>query len=83
VANAVLECLASVFTDRAIVYRVHNGFGHVDVKGFLGGEGLKSHKKELYPINLRRGQSKGPDGGMNRFARTWLFCGFMIGASST
>ncbi len=24
VCNAVLECLASVFTDRAIAYRVHN-----------------------------------------------------------
>jgi pyruvate,water dikinase len=33
VASAVLECLASIFTDRAIAYRVHNGFGHMDVKG--------------------------------------------------
>jgi pyruvate,water dikinase len=33
VANSVLECLASVFTDRAIAYRVHNGFDHFDVKG--------------------------------------------------
>ena len=33
VANTVLECLASVFTDRAIAYRVHNGFDHMAVKG--------------------------------------------------
>jgi pyruvate,water dikinase len=33
VCNAVLECLASIFTDRAIAYRVHNGFDHMDVKG--------------------------------------------------
>lgn len=33
VTNAVLECLASVFTDRAITYRVHNHFDHSDVKG--------------------------------------------------
>lgn len=33
VANSVLECLASVFTDRAIAYRVHNGFDHFVVKG--------------------------------------------------
>ena len=33
VAIAVLECLASVFTDRAIAYRVHNGFDHMDIKG--------------------------------------------------
>lgn len=33
VCSAVLECLASVFTDRAIAYRVHNGFDHMDVKG--------------------------------------------------
>jgi pyruvate,water dikinase len=33
VADAVLECLASVFTDRAISYRVHNGFDHMAVKG--------------------------------------------------
>ena len=32
VANAVLECLASVFTDRAITYRVHNKFDHMAVK---------------------------------------------------
>lgn len=33
VAIAVLECLASVFTDRAIAYRVHNNFSHMDIKG--------------------------------------------------
>lgn len=33
VAIAVLECLASVFTDRAIAYRVHNKFEHMDIKG--------------------------------------------------
>jgi len=33
VCQAVLECLASVFTDRAIAYRVHNGFDHMVVKG--------------------------------------------------
>lgn len=33
VAIAVLECLASVFTDRAIAYRVHNNFDHMDIKG--------------------------------------------------
>jgi pyruvate,water dikinase len=33
VADAVLECLASVFTDRAIAYRVFNGFEHMQVKG--------------------------------------------------
>ena len=33
VCQTVLECLASVFTDRAIAYRVHNGFDHMDVKG--------------------------------------------------
>lgn len=32
VADAVLECLASVFTDRAITYRVHNKFDHMAVK---------------------------------------------------
>lgn len=32
VAKAVLECLASVFTDRAITYRVHNKFDHMAVK---------------------------------------------------
>ena len=32
VANAVLECLASIFTDRAITYRVHNKFDHMAVK---------------------------------------------------
>jgi len=32
VADAVLECLASVFTDRAITYRVHNEFDHMAVK---------------------------------------------------
>jgi pyruvate,water dikinase len=26
--RAVLDCMASLFTDRAIVYRVHNGFEH-------------------------------------------------------
>ena len=31
VAQAVLECLASIFTDRAIAYRVHNGFDHMQV----------------------------------------------------
>lgn len=31
--QAVLECLASVFTDRAIAYRVHNNFDHMQVKG--------------------------------------------------
>ena len=29
----MLECLASVFTDRAIAYRVHNNFDHMDIKG--------------------------------------------------
>ena len=38
VCNAVLECLASIFTDRAIAYRVHNGFDHMDVKGAVSGE---------------------------------------------
>ena len=33
VADTVLECLASVFTDRAITYRVHNNFDHMMVKG--------------------------------------------------
>jgi len=33
VADAVLKCLASVFTDRAITYRVHNKFDHMAVKG--------------------------------------------------
>jgi pyruvate,water dikinase len=33
VADAVLDCLASVFTDRAITYRVHNNFNHMSVKG--------------------------------------------------
>lgn len=33
VADAVLDCLASVFTDRAITYRVHNDFDHMKVKG--------------------------------------------------
>lgn len=33
VAQAVIECLASIFTDRAIAYRVHNGFDHMQVKG--------------------------------------------------
>jgi pyruvate, water dikinase len=33
VADAVLECLASVFTDRAIAYRVQNGFDHMLIKG--------------------------------------------------
>jgi len=34
VADAVLECLASVFTDRAITYREANNFDHIDqVKG--------------------------------------------------
>ena len=33
VADTVLECLASVFTDRAITYRVHNNFDHMIVKG--------------------------------------------------
>jgi pyruvate,water dikinase len=33
VCQTVLECLASVFTDRAIAYRVHNHFEHMDVKG--------------------------------------------------
>jgi len=32
VADAVLKCLASVFTDRAITYRVHNDFDHMAVK---------------------------------------------------
>lgn len=31
--NAVLDCLASVFTDRAIAYRVHNNFDHLAIKG--------------------------------------------------
>ena len=33
VADAVLECLASVFTDRAITYRVQNNFEHMKIKG--------------------------------------------------
>jgi pyruvate,water dikinase len=33
VCAAVLECLASIFTDRAIAYRVHNKFDHMQVKG--------------------------------------------------
>lgn len=33
VADSVLDCLASVFTDRAITYRVHNNFDHMAVKG--------------------------------------------------
>jgi len=33
VADSVLECLASIFTDRAITYRVHNNFDHMQVKG--------------------------------------------------
>jgi pyruvate,water dikinase len=33
VADAVLECFASIFTDRAITYRVHNNFDHMAVKG--------------------------------------------------
>jgi pyruvate, water dikinase len=33
VADAVLECFASIFTDRAITYRVHNNFDHMKVKG--------------------------------------------------
>jgi pyruvate,water dikinase len=33
VVNSVLECLASVFTDRAIAYRVQNDFDHMAVKG--------------------------------------------------
>ena len=33
VCSAVLDCLASVLTDRAIAYRVHNGFDHMQVKG--------------------------------------------------
>ena len=33
VADAVLECLASIFTDRAITYRVENDFPHMQVKG--------------------------------------------------
>jgi pyruvate,water dikinase len=31
--EAVLDCLASVFTDRAITYRVHHGFDHFAIKG--------------------------------------------------
>jgi pyruvate,water dikinase len=27
------ECFASIFTDRAITYRVHNNFDHMQVKG--------------------------------------------------
>ncbi|KAG7358588.1 phosphoenolpyruvate synthase [Nitzschia inconspicua] len=33
VADAVLECFASIFTDRAITYRAHNNFDHLKVKG--------------------------------------------------
>ena len=33
VANAALECLASVYTDRAITYRLSNNFAHAAVKG--------------------------------------------------
>jgi pyruvate, water dikinase len=33
VENAVLDCLASVFTDRAITYRVNNNFDHMAIKG--------------------------------------------------
>ena len=33
VTDTVLECLASVFTDRAITYRVHNNFDHMMIKG--------------------------------------------------
>lgn len=33
VADAVLKCLASVFTDRAIAYRESNHFDHMAVKG--------------------------------------------------
>jgi pyruvate,water dikinase len=33
VSQTVLECLASIFTDRAIAYRVHNEFDHMQVKG--------------------------------------------------
>jgi pyruvate,water dikinase len=33
VREAVLDCLASVFTDRAISYRVHQGFDHFAIKG--------------------------------------------------
>ena len=33
VCDAVLDCLASVFTDRAITYRVHNNFDHMKIKG--------------------------------------------------
>ncbi len=31
--RAALECFASLFTDRAIAYRIHNGFDHFQVKG--------------------------------------------------
>ena len=33
VTDTVLECLASVFTDRAITYRVQNNFDHMKIKG--------------------------------------------------
>lgn len=51
VCNTVLECLASVFTDRAIAYRVHNGFGHMDVKG--AGEKNQSKSMKLSFLNIQ------------------------------
>ncbi len=36
VLNAVKECIASLFTDRAIVYRVTNGFDHMKVALSVG-----------------------------------------------
>jgi pyruvate,water dikinase len=31
VVNSVRECFASLFTDRAIFYRIQKGFGHMDI----------------------------------------------------
>jgi pyruvate, water dikinase len=33
--RACLDCFASIFTDRAIVYRVHHGFDHFVVRGAI------------------------------------------------
>jgi len=58
VLRATKECIASLFTDRAIVYRVENGFSHMQVALSVGIQQMVAVRSEcagvMFTIGVRR-----------------------------
>lgn len=59
IIHAVKECIASLFTDRAIVYRVENGFDHMKVALSVGVQQMVAVRSEasgvLFTIDTESG----------------------------